>query len=58
MSVHEYVTAIKEYLHPSLPQLTEQEAIEIRNRLLDLVYHPSEILTVEAASKTAKKTAD
>jgi hypothetical protein len=52
--MHEIVASIKEYFHPSHPQLTEREALEIRNRLLDLAYHPAEPLQVEAASVAAE----
>jgi hypothetical protein len=52
--VHEFVASLREHFHPS-PQLTEQELIEIRNRLLDLVAHSTEPSQVETASETVKK---
>jgi hypothetical protein len=54
MSVHELVASFREHFHPS-PQRTEQEVIEIRNRLLDLVAHPTEPSQVETASGTVEK---
>jgi len=54
MSVHEFVTSLREHSHPS-PQRTEQEVIEIRNRLLDWVLHSTEPSQVETASETVEK---
>jgi hypothetical protein len=54
VSVHELVTSIREYFHPSLPQLTEQEMIEIRNRLRDLACQPAE-QSHEAESETVER---
>jgi len=54
VSVHKFFASLGEHFHHSRPQLTEQEATEIRNRLLDLVYHPAEPLQVETASETAE----
>jgi hypothetical protein len=50
MSLHEFVTSLREHFHSSLPQRTEQ-LIEIRNRLLHLVDHPAEPSQVETASE-------
>jgi hypothetical protein len=57
MSVHEFVASLREHFYPSPPQRTEQEVIEIRNRLLNLLDHRTEPSQVEMASETAEKIA-